>query len=144
MAHVDEVLVPLVNAPHQRAAITRAFTAFPDAHVSVLNVLTPIDAPLSEGGVLTVSDERVDRAHDRARRLVREATGASPSEAPGVDIVTTQGWPAPAAAQYIATSTVDRIVVGGRDRSTVSELLLGKGTASAIDEKTRVPVTVLT
>lgn len=140
MEQPDDVLVPLVNVPHQGAAIEHAVTAASGGSVTVLNVVTPIDEPFSEGRVLSVTEERRADARERARELVEDATENSGS---AVEIDVAEGRPARTAANRARERGVDRIVIGGRDRSGLRSLLFGRSAAAVLDDVTDVPITVV-
>lgn len=53
----DRVLVALDGSPLATDALDFALTIFPHAEITVCNVVVPLDATMSEGGVLT--DEAV-------------------------------------------------------------------------------------
>jgi len=58
----EHVLVPLDGSPLAESALTHAVETF-DCRVTVLNVVTPVDGPMSEGGVIGADDaERVPSA----------------------------------------------------------------------------------
>jgi hypothetical protein len=51
---------------------------FPDAALTVLDVITPVDARMIEGGVLEPDDERVTEARERAERFIERARSSAP------------------------------------------------------------------
>ena len=61
------VLVPLDGSPLSEDALAYALSVF-GCQVTVLNVVTPLDAGMSEGGVLELRDERTEPARRRADR----------------------------------------------------------------------------
>lgn len=142
----DELLVPLVNAPDQQAPVEHAFTISTGADVTVVNVITPLDEPFSEGRVLRTTEARREAARDRARRLVESARehAASTGERDSVvNITIAEGRPIRAVADRATARNVDRIVVDGRDRSRRSTLLFGRSVAAALADETEVPVTTV-
>lgn len=141
----DTVLVALVGRPFDADALARATEQFPDAELVVLAVVTPLDAPFSEGQLLSPTDDRFLQARRRAEDLierVRERSDAdTPSDNLHVDVA--QGRPAPVVANRADRIGADRIVVGGRDRSRLADYLLGDGVGAAIAERASAPVTVV-
>lgn len=140
MARSDDVLVPLVNGPHQKAAINHAVSTISDGTVTVLNVVTPLDEPVSEGRVLTVTEARLEAARERAHDLVAEATR---HDGRPVEVTVAEGRPARTAADWANAKGMDHIVVGGHNRSGLQSVLLGDSVASVIDDLTAVSVTVV-
>lgn len=134
------VLVPLVNAPHEQSAIEFAVTAVPDGTVSVLNVVTPIDVPLSEGRVLPVTGERREDARDHASSLVDAVTQDGDSS---VKITVVEGRPARAVVEWADDRDVDHIVLGTRDWSVLPSVLFGRRMSTVIDDLASVPVTTV-
>lgn len=146
MDQPDELLVPLVNAPHQQAAVDHAIAMSSGADVTVLNVITPIDAPLSEGRVLHTTEERREEARGRARRLVETANDHEETTVESdsvVEIAIAEGRPIQTVVDRAAARSVDRIIVGGHDRSRLSALIFGKSVAGALATETDVPVTAV-
>ena len=142
MDDADRVLVALVGRPFDAAALERAVAEHPDADLTALAVVTPLDAPFSEGQVLTPTDERFLDARRRAEELIEAALSraGAPRAPDDVRIAVAQGRPAPVVAKRAERSGVDRIVVGARDRSALADYLLGDGVAAAIADRTSIPV----
>ncbi|MFC6726035.1 universal stress protein, partial [Halobium palmae] len=68
----SHVLVPLDGSPLAEAALSFALDTF-DCRTTVLNVVTPLDESMSEGGVLTADDDRLSEARDRAETADADA-----------------------------------------------------------------------
>jgi hypothetical protein len=51
---------------HQREALEHAFGTFSESEVTVLNVITPLDEPFSEGQILPVTGKRREEERVRA------------------------------------------------------------------------------
>jgi|GEM_PF-588849 len=141
----DTVLVALVGRPFDADALARAIEQFPDAELVVLAVVTPLDAPFSEGQLLSPTDDRFVQARRRAEDLVERVREGSEADAPldDVTIAVAQGRPAPVVANRAERMGADRIVVGARDRSRLADYLLGDGVGAAIAERASAPVTVV-
>lgn len=77
------VLVVLDGSPQAEAALEHALAEF-DCRVTVLNVITPVDAGMSEGSILEPDDEREREARERAEWLAREADATAPTIEPVV------------------------------------------------------------
>ncbi|MDG5758363.1 universal stress protein [Natronococcus sp. A-GB1] len=143
MADPDRVLVPTVGRPREDEALAHALETFPDADVTLLAVVTPLDAPMSEGGVLERDEARADEARDRATRLL--APIADPSATDRVEIETAAGRPGTVIPRYSTNHDIDQVVMRGHDRksSSLVRRLLGRGVAATVVERTDRPVTVL-
>ena len=48
----DRVLVGLDSSPLATDALEYALAIFPESEITALNVIVPLDSPMSEGGVL--------------------------------------------------------------------------------------------
>jgi len=142
----DTVLVALVGRPFDADALARATEQFPDAELVVLAVVTPLDAPFSEGQLLSPTDDRFVQARRRAEELVERVRARSEGgEAlrDDAEIAVAQGRPAPVVANRAERIGADWIVVGGRDRSPLADYLLGDGVGAAIADRASVPVIVV-
>lgn len=143
MIDPDLVLVPSLGRPREAEALAYALETFPGADVILLAVVTPLDAPLSEGRVLERDEKRVERARDRSADLVESA--AAPEAADRVRIEVAEGRPGTVVPRYAADRDVDHVVVHGHDgRSTgLVRRVLGRDVAATLVERTPRPVTVL-
>ncbi|WP_135821514.1 universal stress protein [Halostella litorea] len=136
----SHVLVPLDGSPLADDALAHAL-AVHDCRITVLNVVTPIDAGMSEGGVLAADDERREAARDRAERLVERARDRAEAADRTVETVVESGDPAETVVDYAETHDVDGIVMGshGGERSDLTRRLLGTVATAVVSE---APVTV--
>ncbi|AGB39726.1 universal stress protein [Natronococcus occultus] len=143
MADPDRVLVPTLGHPGEDEGLAYALETFPDAAVTLLAVVTPLDAPLSEGGVLERSDERTDRSRDRASRLLE--TVDTPEAADRVRIEVAEGRPGTVIPQYASEHDVDHVVMYGHESRTTGFVrrFLGRGVATTVINRTSRPVTVV-
>ncbi|WP_254521838.1 universal stress protein [Natrinema caseinilyticum] len=139
----DRVLVPELGRPRADEALSYALETFPDAEITLLTVVTPLDAPLSEGGVLERGDERAGQARSRANELL--ASVADPGAADRVRLEVTEGRPGSVVPRYAAEEGFDHVVMVGSGAGTDGFLrrFLGRGIAATVVERTARPVTVL-
>lgn len=141
----DHVLVPLDGSPLADEALAHALATF-DCRVTVLNVVTPLDAGMTEGGMLAPDDDRVATAAERAERLVEEARERADADADGraVETTTDTGDPAEAILAYVEEHDVDHVVMGGHggERESIARRLLGT-VATAVVGTAPVTVTVV-
>jgi len=122
----SHVLVPLDGSPLADDALVHALETF-DCRLTVLNVVTPIDSPMSESGVLDVDEQRRDAAHDRAERLVDRARERAEEMGRTVETTVETGDPAETIIEVATDAEVDHIVMGGHggDRHELTRRLLG-------------------
>ncbi|KAB1198684.1 MULTISPECIES: universal stress protein [Haloferax] len=139
----SHVLVPLDGSPLADDALAHALATF-DCPVTVLNVVTPLDSPMSEGGIIGVDESREDAAHDRAENLVADAKRRVEGAGQRVDTAVEAGDPAETILAYVDAHEVDHVVMGGHggDRNALSRRLLGT-VASTVVGDSPVPVTVI-
>jgi nucleotide-binding universal stress UspA family protein len=134
------VLVPLDGSPLADAALTHALELF-ECRVTVLNVVTSVDATMSEGGVLDADEDRQETAHHRVERIVdRAKTQVTEVDRP-IETVVETGAPAEVILEYITAHDVDHVVMGGHggERSDIARRLLGTVATRVVGE---APVTV--
>ena len=137
----SHVLVPLDGSPLSEAALSHALSVF-DCPITVVNVVTPIDAAMSEGGVLS-DDDRATQARARADEVVDAARAAVDDGDQPVETVVETGEPAETIVAYAAANDVDQIVMGGHGGgSDLTKRLLGT-VATAVVREAPVTVTVV-
>ncbi|WP_135533876.1 universal stress protein [Halostella pelagica] len=136
----SHVLVPLDGSPLADEAFGQALELF-DCQVTVLNVVTPIDAAMSEGGILAPGEDRRENARDRADRVVERARAQATEADRTIETAVVTGDPAEAILGYVAANDVDHVVMGGHggERSDISRRLLGTVATSVVGE---APVSV--
>ncbi len=139
------VLVPLDGSPLSEDALAYALRTF-EGPITVLNVVTPLDAGMSEGGLLRTDDERERLAHERAERLVTNASeqsadSASERDDRPVETAVESGDPAETILAYAERADVDQIVMGGHgsDPTPLPKRLLGTVATTVVAE---APITV--
>jgi nucleotide-binding universal stress UspA family protein len=136
----SHVLVPLDGSPLADEALHRALEYF-DCRVTVLNVMTPVDATMSEGGVLSPGAERRETARERADRIVERARTQAREVDRTVETAVETGDPAETILSYVDEHDVDHVVMGGHggERSSIARRLLGTVATTVVGE---APVTV--
>ena len=141
----DHVLVPSMGRPGTREALAYALEAFSDAEVTLLSVVTPLDEPLSEGGVLERDEERIEDARRNARELLERVTTDVPSASERVRIETLEGKPGTVIPRYASDELIGHVVMYGHraDVPGFVRRLLGRDVATTVVERTDEPVTVL-
>jgi nucleotide-binding universal stress UspA family protein len=136
----SHVLVPLDGSPLADEALTQTLELF-DCRVTVLNVVTPIDAAMSEGGILGSGEDRRKKARDRADRIVEQASAKANEVDREIETVVQTGDPAETILEYVAAHDVDHVVMGGHggEQGSIARRLLGTVATSVVGE---APVTV--
>ena len=138
--HPSHVLVPLDGSPLADEALAHALAVF-DCRITVLNIVTPLDAGMSEGGILEPDESRQAAAHERAERLIGRAKTEAAAADRSVDTAVETGDPAESIVEYAESNDVDHIVMGGHggDRGELTRRLLGTVATAVLGE---APVTV--
>jgi len=138
--HPSHVLVPLDGSPLADEALAHALAVF-DCRITVVNIVTPIDAGMSEGGILEPDESRQAAAHERAERLIERAKTEAAAANRSVDTAVETGDPAETIVEYADSHDVDHIVMGGHggDRGELTRRLLGTVATAVLGE---APVTV--
>lgn len=136
----SHVLVPLDGSPLAREAFRHALETF-DCRTTVLNVVTPVDAAMSEGGLLEPGEPRLNEARERAERLVEEARDEAATRDRTIETTVETGDPAETILEYVAAHDVDHVVMGGHggDVGELARRLLGTVATTVVGE---APVTV--
>lgn len=131
------------GSPLADDALAYALAVF-DCPVTVLNVVTPLDAGMSEGGIVDTDDTRLDEARDRADQLVERARRQAETVDRTVDTVVETGEPADTILAFVDATDVDHVVMGGHGGPKTGTLrrLLGTVTTTVVGESP-VPVTVI-
>jgi nucleotide-binding universal stress UspA family protein len=120
------VLVPLDGSPLADDALVHALETF-DCPVTVLNVVTPMDRSMSEGGVLEPGESRQEAARERANGLIDRAKSRAEELGRDIDTAVETGDPADTIVAFATDSDADHIVMGGHggDRHELTRRLLG-------------------
>jgi nucleotide-binding universal stress UspA family protein len=136
----SHVLVALDGSPLADAALDHALTTF-DCRTTVLNVVTPMDDRMSEGGVLEPGEARTEAARERAERLVGAAREQAADADRVVETVVDTGSPAETILENVQRRDVDHVVMGGHggERGELARRLLGTVATTVVSE---APVTV--
>ncbi|WP_152041470.1 universal stress protein [Salinigranum salinum] len=139
----SHVLVPLDGSPLADEALVHALETF-DCRTTVLNVVQPLDASMSEGGVLDAGEARRADARERANTLVDRAERRAAEADRRIETAVETGDPADVILAYVDAHDVDHVVMGGHggDRSELARRLLGT-VATAVVGEAAVTVTVV-
>lgn len=132
------LLVPLTDSTHSWPGLEHALDHFPDADVTVLNVVDPAGAGYGERS----GDAASPGGHDAAEALFEAAEELAAEHGTTLDTAVVEGRPAEAIVEFAEDRDVDAIVMGSRGRSGVSRVLLGS-VAGTVVQNSPVPVTVV-
>lgn len=131
----SHVLVALDGSPLADRALAHALATF-DCRLTVLNVLTPLDDMMSEGGILEANESRRETAHKRAERQIEHVRTETGMEDCRPETAVETGDPADTILAYADAHDVDHIVMGshGKDRegSDIARRLLGTVATSVV------------
>lgn len=144
MTSPEHVLVATTGRPFENRALAYALETFPEARVTLLAVVTPLDSRLSEGAVLERDEERRSAARDRASELadgVCETVGVSRDR---VRVEVAAGRPGTVVPRYATDADVDHVVCYGTESDGFIRRFLGRDVATTVVDRTPLPVTVLT
>ena len=90
----DTVLVAFDGSPLSERALTYALENFPDATITTLYVINPVDSVIDvEAGGLPVAEDWYDDAQERATRVHTTATELAAEQGIELDTVTEVGRP---------------------------------------------------
>lgn len=137
----SQVLVPLDGSDRGWDALEFTAEQFPDAKLTILHVIDPIEGGYAVGtGIPRSSEEWYESAREDAQNLF----SAARERASGTDVETAVevGRPASVIVEYADAEAFDHVVMGSHGRSGVSRILLGS-VAETVVRRSSVPVTVV-
>lgn len=139
----DTVLVAFDGSPLSKRALTYAVENFPDATITTIYVINPIESVFDvEAGGLPVAEDWYDDARERATDIHTTAADLAADHGIEVDTVTEVDRPARAILEYVENSDVDQVVMGSHGRSGLDRAILGS-VAETVARRSRVPVTIV-
>lgn len=135
----SNLLVPIDGSSQSEAALTFAVEEWPDAEVTLLHVVNPIEAGYSAtGGVPTGGEEWYAAAESEAEEvLAAAATGHDREFETRIEV----GSPSTTVVETIEDGPYDHVVLGSHGRTGISRILLGS-VAEAVVRNSPIPVTV--
>ncbi|GKZ12991.1 universal stress protein [Haladaptatus sp. T7] len=136
-----KILVPLDGSEQATEALSYTFSEFPDADITVINVIDPIDVGYtSTVGMPGYSEEWYEESKENANALFEEARELADEHGVTLTTKTEVGQPAQTIVDY--AEEFDQIIMGSHGRSGVSRILLGS-VAETVVRRSSVPVTVV-
>lgn len=136
------LLVPINDADHAWSALEHALEYFPEADITVLNVVDPAGAGYGQRSDTDSAEGASTTADGRARELFEAAAERANAYGTTVDTVVEEGQPAQSIVEFAAEHDVDGIVLGTEGRSGVSRVLLGS-VAETVAQQSPVTVTIV-
>jgi nucleotide-binding universal stress UspA family protein len=137
------VLVAFDGSPLSERALTYAIETFPDAPITSIYVINPIDSVIDvEAGGLPVAKDWYENAKEEATRIHATATDLAAERNTELDTVTEVGKPAQAILKYADDHDIDQVVMGSHGRSGINRTLLGS-VAETVTRRARIPVTII-
>jgi nucleotide-binding universal stress UspA family protein len=139
----DNVLIALDGSPLAERALMYALETFPNATITTIYVINPIDSVIDvEAGGLPVAEDWYDTAQERATEIHTTATDLAAEHDIVLDTVTEVGKPAREILDYAADNGIDQIVMGSHGRSGLDRTFLGS-VAETVTRRAQIPVTII-
>jgi len=139
----DNILVALDGSPLAERALIYALETFPNATITTIYVINPIDSVIDvEAGGLPVAEDWYDTAQERATVIHTTATDLAADHDIVLDTVTEVGKPAREILDYAADNGIDQIVMGSHGRSGLDRTFLGS-VAETVTRRAQIPVTII-
>ena len=139
----DNVLVALDGSPLAERALTYAIGTFPDAALTTIYVINPIDSVIDvEAGGLPVAEDWYDNAQEQATEIHTTAMDLAAEHDASLKTVTEVGKPAREILRYADSHDIDQIVIGSHGRSGIDRALLGS-IAETVTRRAQSPVTII-
>jgi nucleotide-binding universal stress UspA family protein len=137
------VLVPVDGSSLSEKALEYVLDHHPDATVTVLYVLDPVESVYtSDSGMPGFGEEWVGRARGRGEDILEAAAAAAADRGREVETVMEEGKPARVVADYVEGHGVDHVVMGSHGRRGISRVVLGS-VAESVMRTVTVPVTII-
>ena len=136
------ILVPMDGSAQSDDALAFALTEHPDAEITILTVIDPVEGGYTPVSTPGSSEEWYRAAKEDAEALFEEARELAGEHGGTLDGDVETGRPANAIVEYAEEHGVDQIVMGSHGREGVSRILLGS-VAETVVRGSPVPVTVV-
>ncbi|GAB7018214.1 universal stress protein [Halostagnicola bangensis] len=139
------IVVPVDNSDRSTDALEFAVTEFPDADITVLNVLDPGDfyaATGMEGGAMANYDQIQQHHENQADQILKNASELAAEHGVEIDTDRVIGGISRSIVDYVEEHEADQIIVGSHGRTGASRILLGS-VAETVARRSPVPVTIV-
>lgn len=135
----SDLLVPIDGSSQSEAALAFAVEEWPDAEVTLLHVVNPVEAGYSAtGGVPAGGEDWYAAAESEAEEVLAAAAESHDRE---FETRIEVGNPSTTVVETIEDGPYDHVVLGSHGRTGISRILLGS-VAEAVVRNSPVPVTV--
>jgi nucleotide-binding universal stress UspA family protein len=135
----DRILVPVDGSPQSEEALSFALSEWPEADVTLLHVIDPVEAGYSASVMPSGSEEWYKRAREGSREIFEQARETYDRE---FSTRTEVGRPSRTIVEAAADIDADHVVIGSHGREGVQRVLLGS-VAEHVVRRSPVPVTVV-
>lgn len=138
------VLVPYDGSPQSTKAVEFVVSEWPDAEITLLHVINPVEAGYSAtGGIPSGAEEWFESAKARSQGLLSDAREEF-GEGVRMTTRTEVGRPANAIVELAGDDDeeFDHVALGSHGRSGLSRIVLGS-VAESVVRNSPVPVTVV-
>lgn len=136
-----QILVPLINSSCEQAVLKHTIRTYPEADITVLAVITPLDEPFSEGGVLEIPEERRQSERNQVESLVNASLEETDEFDGTVKIETTEGMPTDATVDFVMNHHVEHVILAESHLPKFVRRVVGSPETSVM-RRVSVPVTV--
>ena len=135
----ERVLVPVEGSSQSAGAVAFAASEWPDAHLTLLHVIDPVEGGYS----LDAIREGAEEWHKEQKLAAKDLFSDLAKEV-GRDVSTRieTGRPAQTVLDVLEGGEFDHVVMGSHGRSGVSRVLLGS-VAEDVVRESPVPVTIV-
>jgi nucleotide-binding universal stress UspA family protein len=134
------ILVPIDGSPESSRALAFTVEEWPEAAVTLLHVIDPVEAGYSAtSGIPSGAEQWYENAKLQADELFERASDDFDRE---FDTGTEVGRPASTIVDFAEEGRFDHVVMGSHGRKGVSRILLGS-VAESVVRNSPVPVTVV-
>lgn len=138
-----DVLVAFDGSPLSERSLTYAIQTFPDATITTIYVINPIDSIIDvEAGGLPVAENWYENAQERAVNIQATAVDLAAEHGKDLDTATEVGRPARAILDYADDHDINQIVMGSHGRSGIDRTFLGS-VAETVTRRAQIPVTII-
>lgn len=139
----ERVLVPVDGSSGSRRALEYALSTHPDAAITALTVIDPLDSVVAaeEGGPV-VAEDWYDQSEAAATEILESARETAADVGVDLETETEVGQPARTIVRFADDGGYDHVVIGSHGRTGASRILLGS-VAERVLRRASVPVTVV-
>lgn len=142
---INHVLIPVDDSPLAETALDFALTQFPEAHLTILHVIDPVEGSYAADptyGDVWYDEGWFDRVTERSEEFLGALRERASDHAGPVDVELVNGRPAREIISFADEADIDHVVMGSHGRTGFNRILLGSVTETVV-RRSPVPVTVV-